>query len=60
MLNIDVDNMDDIKEPSSNQKEPEVFDGFVVVIKATHDSMSEIEEYLEEWKKKYGLEINIS
>lgn len=60
ILSVDVDNMDNIKEPSSNQKEPEVFDGFVVVIKATHDSMSEIEEYLEEWKKKYGLEINIS
>lgn len=55
---IDGDN--GLVEPSDKQKETDIFDGFIVVIKATHEAMPEIEVKVNEWQKKYGIEINIS
>lgn len=60
LMHLDDEYFGDLKEPSYEQEEPEIFDGFVVVIKATHESMEEIEPVINDWKVKYGLEINIS
>lgn len=58
---VDIPNWEnDLKLPDSDQKEPEVFDGFIVVLKITHEKMPLVEEKLNNLCVEYGIEINIS
>ena len=57
---LDLPTMENIKLPSDEQEEPETYDGFIVVMKVPNDKMQTIESTLNEWRKDFGIQIDIS
>jgi hypothetical protein len=65
--NWDVDELGDwdvdipeITEPDDQQPEPNVFDGFTVVMKIDSETMPKVEQKLNELANEHGFEIDIS
>jgi len=51
---------ENINLPSDEQKEPEPFDGFIVVLKITHEKMPLVKEKIENICIEHGIQIDIS
>lgn len=59
---MDVPTFDesDVKIPTPEQKEPDVFDGFIMVLKITHETFPLVKERIENICLEHGITINIS
>jgi len=59
---LDVPNFEDIKIdlPNDEQKEPDVFDGFIIVLKVQSEKFPLVKNKIENICIEYGIEIDIS
>ena len=57
---LDLPVYDNINLPSDEQKEPDVFDGFIVVLKINNETFPFVKEKLENICTEYGITIDIS
>jgi len=58
---LDIDwNKDEINAPSEEQKEPDPFDGFIIVLKITHETFPLVKEKIEAICIEHGIQIDIS
>jgi len=59
---MDVPTFDesDVKMPTPEQKEPDVFDGFIMVLKITHETFPLVKERIENICIEHGITIDIS
>jgi len=57
---LDVTKWNEINLPDDKQKEPDIYDGFVIVLKVKHETMPLIKERIENLCTEYGIEIDIS
>lgn len=57
---IQDSDIDEIKLPDDKQDEPDVFEGFVVVLKINYNIYSECKDDLNSFLEKYGIKADIS
>jgi hypothetical protein len=59
-LNVPDFGNQEIKLPSDEQKEPDNFDGMIVVLKIKHETFPLVKTQIENICTEYGIEIDIS